>query len=95
MEYGGAHARQSDLFGTQDAVVKITKTFFKVSMLVKTVCLFYCNKSFDFHCCMFLLLNIYLSFSECIAHYSVKNVEEQARLLFCINVGMIMWNMDV
>ncbi|KAJ9600038.1 hypothetical protein L9F63_009655 [Diploptera punctata] len=29
MEYGGAHARQSDLFGTQDAVVKITKTFFK------------------------------------------------------------------
>ncbi|KDR23959.1 Vacuolar protein sorting-associated protein 45 [Zootermopsis nevadensis] len=29
MEYGGTHARQSDLFGTQDAVVKITKTFFK------------------------------------------------------------------
>ncbi|XP_066994059.1 vacuolar protein sorting-associated protein 45 isoform X2 [Anabrus simplex] len=28
-EYGGAHARQSDLFGTQDAVVKITKRFFK------------------------------------------------------------------
>ncbi|PNF35932.1 Vacuolar protein sorting-associated protein 45 [Cryptotermes secundus] len=28
MEYGGTHARQSDLFGTQDAV-KLTKTFFK------------------------------------------------------------------
>jgi vacuolar protein sorting-associated protein 45 len=29
VEYGGTHARQSDLYGTQDAVVKITKTFFK------------------------------------------------------------------
>ncbi|GLG98219.1 Protein ROP [Gryllus bimaculatus] len=28
-EYGGARVRQSDLFGTQDAVVKITKRFFK------------------------------------------------------------------
>lgn len=35
MEYGGTHARQSDLFGTQDAVVKITKTFFKVRILMK------------------------------------------------------------
>lgn len=39
MEYGGTHARQSDLYGTQDAVVKITKTFFKVSMLMKTASL--------------------------------------------------------
>lgn len=30
-EYGGAQVRQSDIFGTQDAVVKITKRFFKVS----------------------------------------------------------------
>lgn len=44
MEYGGTHARQSDLFGTQDAVVKMTKTFFKVSMLVETVCLLYYHK---------------------------------------------------
>ncbi|XP_063231660.1 vacuolar protein sorting-associated protein 45 isoform X2 [Bacillus rossius redtenbacheri] len=29
LEYGGSHARQSDLFGTQDAVVKITKNIFK------------------------------------------------------------------
>lgn len=29
MEYGGKHARQSDLYGAEDAVVKITKTFFK------------------------------------------------------------------
>lgn len=29
LEYGGAHARQSDLFGLQDAV-KITKRLFKV-----------------------------------------------------------------
>ncbi|KAJ8876167.1 hypothetical protein PR048_024076 [Dryococelus australis] len=29
LEYGGTHARQSDLFGTQDAVVKITKNIFK------------------------------------------------------------------
>lgn len=28
-EYGGAQVRQSDIFGTQDAVVKITKRFFK------------------------------------------------------------------
>jgi hypothetical protein len=37
MEYGGIHVRQSDLFGTQDAVVKITKTFFKVSMFTRAV----------------------------------------------------------
>ncbi|KAK3930692.1 Vacuolar protein sorting-associated protein 45 [Frankliniella fusca] len=29
LEYGGAQARQSDLFGHQDAVVQITKRFFK------------------------------------------------------------------
>lgn len=29
LEYGGSHARQSDLFGHQDAVVQITKRFFK------------------------------------------------------------------
>ncbi|KAE8745228.1 hypothetical protein FOCC_FOCC008019 [Frankliniella occidentalis] len=29
VEYGGAHARQSDLFGHQEAVVQITKRFFK------------------------------------------------------------------
>lgn len=32
LEYGGAHARQSDLFGLQDAV-KITKRLFKVSFI--------------------------------------------------------------
>ncbi|PSN40961.1 Vacuolar protein sorting-associated protein 45 [Blattella germanica] len=32
MEFGGTHARQSDLFGTQDAVVKMTKTFFKETL---------------------------------------------------------------
>lgn len=31
VEYGGAHARQSNLFGHQDAVVQITKRFFKVN----------------------------------------------------------------
>lgn len=30
LEYGGSHARQSDLFGHQDAVVQVTKRFFKV-----------------------------------------------------------------
>jgi len=45
VEYGGTHARQSDLYGTQDAVVKITKTFFKVSMLMKTASLLSCNMS--------------------------------------------------
>lgn len=33
IEYGGAHARQSDLFGHQDAVVQVTKRFFKVCKL--------------------------------------------------------------
>jgi hypothetical protein len=45
VEYGGAHTRQSDLYGTQDAVVKITKTFFKVSVLMKTESLLSCNMS--------------------------------------------------
>jgi hypothetical protein len=45
VEYGGTHARQSDLYGTQDAVVKITKTFFKVSMLMKTASLLSCDMS--------------------------------------------------
>lgn len=59
MEYGGTHARQSDLFGTQDAV-KLTKTFFKVSILVETVCLFYYNKSFNFHCCIYVNLKTFI-----------------------------------
>jgi hypothetical protein len=65
MEYGGTRVRQSDLFGTQDAVVKITKTFFKVSMFTKTV-------SFDFHCCIFVTFKHQFIWSECMAHYTVK-----------------------
>jgi hypothetical protein len=49
VEYGGTHARQSDLYGTQDAVVKITKTFFKVSMLMKTASLLFSNMTDVLH----------------------------------------------
>jgi hypothetical protein len=61
MEYGGTHARQSDLFGTQDAVVKITKTFFKVSMLVETV--YFTTNLLTSAVVFLLLINIYISFS--------------------------------
>jgi hypothetical protein len=60
MEYGGTHARQSDLFGTQDAVVKMTKTFFKVSTLMKSLtfsfvrCFHKCVLCFDIYFCVFI-----------------------------------------
>lgn len=45
LEYGGAHARQSDLFGLQDAV-KITKRLFKVGGFDVFVLLsYYCSSS--------------------------------------------------
>jgi hypothetical protein len=57
MEYGGTHGRQSDLFGTQDAVVKITKTFFKVSMLMKSLTFLFIF--FHFKCIICLFLHFY------------------------------------
>jgi hypothetical protein len=72
MEYGGKHARQSDLYGAEDAVVKITKTFFKVSMLMKTETLFSCNKPLKFSFVFLLFLKVSLPFIDCIAQCLVK-----------------------
>jgi hypothetical protein len=57
MEYGGTHARQSDLFGTHDAVVKMTKTFFKVSTLMKSLTFSFLR---CFHKCV-LYVDIYFA----------------------------------